>query len=328
MLALAGAPPRNDEGHTITDEFADVGLSVEETPPGAIPPLEGEEFPRPNGVMYTPRQIGGIQDIAYMRRNRDHQEHVLLYGPPGTGKSALPEAAFFPDALENTDGPGYLHTGMETLICSIDTSEADFFGTYVQDPATGNFIWVPGPLQRAVEADIPLYVDEILLAESRVLSSTLYPVMDGRGVLRIPMNPTLPPIPVGPGFFVIGAGNPNVPGANFSEALRDRFPHQVEVGTDWALARRLKVPNDIITVARALDQRRIEGDIDWSPQLRALLAYRANRAAFGQEYALNAMLGKAPVDDREIVEEELTRAFRGTEIVALRMGGRYGQPVS
>lgn len=315
----------------MVEEFADVGLALEDLTPGAIPPLSGETFPRPNGVQYTPREINGVQDIAFLRRNRDHQEHVLLYGPPGTGKSALPEAAFFPDAVRATDEhgaplPGYTHTGMETIICSIDTSEADFFGTYVQDPVSGNFVWVPGPLQRAVESNIPLYVDEILLAESRVLSATLYPVMDGRGVLRIPMNPSLPPIPVGDGFFVIGAGNPNVPGANFSEALRDRFPHQIEVGTDWDLAHKLRVPRDIITAAQRLDARREDGEIDWSPQLRALLAYKDNARAFGQDYALAAMLGKAPVDDREIVGKELRRVFPQHKITALRMGGRYGQP--
>lgn len=310
----------------MTDEFADVGLSVDATPPGAIPPLDGDTFPRPNGTQYTPRELHGIQDIAFIRRNRDHQEHVLLYGPPGTGKSALPEAALFPDALKNPDGSGYLHLGMETIICSVDTTEADFFGTYVQDPETGNFLWVPGPLQRAVEWNIPLYVDELLLAESRILSSTLYPVMDGRGVLRIPMNPSLPPIPVGSGFFIIGAGNPNVPGANFSEALRDRFPHQIEVGTDWGLAHKLGVPRNIITVARRLDTRRRDGEIDWSPQLRALLDYKRNKEAFGEEYALSAMLGKAPFDDREIIDEELSEGFPRQDIVPLSMGGKYGEP--
>lgn len=297
-----------------TDEYVDDGLA----PRSMVPAVEGP-FTRPNGQTYVPRMLSGMQDIAYLRKCRDAQEPVLLYGPPGTGKTALPESAYFLDAKQGEDGL-YEHVGMESIVCSMDTTESDFFGTFYQDPATGNFEWTPGPLQRAVERGLPLYCDEIFLADSRVLSSTLYPLMDGRGVLRIPMNPRLAPIPVPPGFFVIGAGNPDVPGANFSEALRDRFPHQIEVETDWDLAKSLGVPQYMIVAAQKLNEFRRKGLISWSPQLRALLQFRDNKRDFGKEYALSALLGKTPFRDREVVQNALPG---GASIEPLAMGRAY-----
>lgn len=284
-----------------------------------IGPVTQKRFERPNGQEYKPRTLLGIQDIAFLRQCRSTRQAVLLYGPPGTGKSSLPEAAFWPDAQPE------VHTGLETIICSVDTTEADFFGTFTQDPDNGMFEWVPGPLQRAAQFGIPLLVDEILLADSRVLSSTLYPLMDGRNVLRIPMNPRLPPITVKPGFFVIGAGNPDVPGANYSEALRDRFAHQIEVGTDWDLAFDLGVPKDILRVARLLDAKRRSHEISWSPQLRALLAYRDDLATFGKRYAVSALLGKTPFHDRDEVMGAFGRSFSNGmgPLEALVLGGRF-----
>lgn len=305
------------------EEFADDGVD-EVSSRKRLAPVG--EVQLPNGVTYKPRSVAGHEDLAWLRRCRERQEHVLFYGPPGTGKTALSEAAFFPDAQRadpNDGGSAWDHHGMETIVCSVDTTEADFLGTFVQDPDTGKFIWSAGPLQRAVEGDRPLYVDEVFLADPRVLSSTLYPLMDGRGVLRIPANPTLPPIPVGDGFFVIGSGNPDVPGAVFSEALRDRFDHHVEITTDWKLARELKVPAAIVQVAKNLDGMRQQGVISWSPQLRSLLAYRDAVAAFGQEYAVRALLGKAPVEDRAPITDVVLAKFGINEPLAL--GERYDQ---
>lgn len=289
------------------EEFADDGVDelLEQLDPIG-------EITLPNGVTYKPRTVAGHEDLAWLRRCGARQEHILLYGPPGTGKTFLSQAATFPDAErvdpDDHESP-YLHLGQESIVCSADTTELDFLGTWVQDPTAGTFVWAPDPLQRAVEGNRPLYVDEIFLADPRVLSSTLYPLMDGRDVLQITANPSLPPIPVGPGFYVIGAGNPDVPGAMFSEALRDRFVHQVEVNTDWALARELKVPAKAVQAAKRLDQERRDGTISWSPQLRSLLAYRDAVTAFGQEYAVQALIGKAPFEDRPIIVEVLLAKF-------------------
>ena len=141
----------------------------------------------------------------------------------------------------------------------------------------------------------------------------LYPVMDGRGVLRITANPELKPLTIGPGFFVVAAGNPDVPGAVFSDALRSRFEHHVEVTTDWALAGELGVPGDIRTVAKHLDEKRRQGSLSWSPQLRDVLAYATACRRHGQAYALAGLLAKAPGEDRDVIAEALTTKF-GTSV--------------
>jgi hypothetical protein len=267
---------------------------------------------RPNGVTYHPRSVAGaFEDVALLRSAREHQEHVLFYGPPGTGKTALCEAAF----AQNTTGT---NDGLETIVGTADTTESDFVGTFVEDPATKAWAWQPGPLHRSVLHNVPLLVDEIALVETRVLS-VLYPLMDGRGVLRFPMNPQLEPLTVGKGWFVIAAFNPDVPGARMSEALVDRFEHHIEVGTDWDLAENLGVPKDIIIVARNLDGRRRNGDLTWSPQLRSLLSFARHEQRRGREYALANLLGKVPPEDRDEVHGVLTKAL-GVVIHPLKLG--------
>ena len=294
-------------------------------------------FRLPRKARYIPEEVRDTQRWLYItsitptesRPGRciqvDSDDHVYLCGREmiPTHNTALPESALFLDAKRDDSG-AYEHMGLETIVCSVDTTESDFFGTFFQDPETGHFLWSAGPLQRAVEHDIPLYVDEVFLCDSRVLSSTLYPLMDGRGVLRIPMNPRIPPIPVGERFCVIGAGNPDVPGANFSEALRSRFDHQIEVETDWALARNLGVPQKVINAAKTLNIKRREGIISWSPQLRELLAFKRDRERFGKEYAYSALLGKAPLEDRDEAKEALGKsASDAREAEALQLGGEF-----
>lgn len=319
MTTTASTPPAAGSPATDDTTFVDDGVN-DRSGQERLSPLG--ETTLPNGRVYKPRSIAGHEDLAWLRRCRDRKEHVLFYGPPGTGKTALVDAAFVHDVPEESTGSAESDgLGAETIVCSADTTEADFLGTFVQDPDSGRFLWSPGPLQRAVERGCPLYCDEVFLADPRVLSSTLYPLMDGRGVLRIPANPTLPPMPVREGFFVVGSGNPDVPGAVFSEALRDRFDHHVEVNTDWKLAREMRVPAQMVQVAKRLDQMRIEGVISWSPQLRSLLAYRESARAFGREYAVQGLLGKAPFEDRDPIAEVLLAKF-GTDS-PLALGERH-----
>jgi nitric oxide reductase NorQ protein len=266
---------------------------------------------RPSGALYKPREVGGHEDIALLRSAREHREFVLLSGPPGTGKTALAEAAF-----AGSDG-----SGMETISCTADTTEADFLGTFVQEPATGTYPWVPGPLHRSVLAAVPLFVDEIALADPRVLA-VLYELMDGRGVLRITANPALDPIPVRPGWFVIAACNPHAPGASMSDALRSRFTHHIQVDSDWDLAAELGVPGELITIARNLDRRRADDLVTWSPQLRELLDFTALAGRYGDAYAACNLARKAPeADQAEVVSALRTRYPR---VTALSLGARYG----
>lgn len=289
------------------DEFTDDGVDTIAAHLRLSPVGEVTLGTPPRERVYKPRTIAGHEDLAWLRYCRERREHVIFYGPPGTGKSILTDAAF--------------HTGLETLVCSVDTTEADFMGTFVEDPESHTFLWAPGPLQRAVQAGVPLYVDEIFLANARVLAATLYPLMDGRDVLRIPANPTLPPIPVQDGFFVVGSGNPHVRGADFSEALRSRFDHHVAVNTDWKLARELNVPAKLVAVAKTLDQSRRDGLLTWSPQLREAIQYRNAKDAFGEQFAVQDLIGKFPEEDREQARDIILARFGISTPLAL--GDRY-----
>lgn len=262
---------------------------------------------RPNGEVYQPRTIGDHEDLALMRAAQRHGDSVLLYGCPGTGKTALLDAAF-PDA--------------EQLIGTADTTEADLVGAWIQDPdpAGAGFVWAPGPLQRSLQNDVPLFIDEIALIDPRVLSA-LYPLLDGRNELHITVNPSLPPIKRGGGWILVGAFNPDVPGAHLSDALRDRFAISVGVGSDFQLARELGVNDDLVTVAENLDERRRNGEISWSPQLRALLTFTSNRDRYGAKFALANLVGTAPAEDREVILDALRARFSITS--ALELGRRH-----
>lgn len=122
---------------------------------------------------------------------------------------------------------------------------------------------------------------------------------------------------------MIASGNPDVHGAVFSEALRDRFDHHVEIGTDWELARELGVPEQMVTVAQNLDGLRLAGDIAWSPQLRTLLSFRDALAKYGLRYALDNLVSKSPAEDRPLVLEAIeSSGYAGNSAGVLTMGGR------
>jgi hypothetical protein len=220
----------------------------------------------------------------------------------------LVEAAFASDGLEIVTG-------------SAELTETDLLGTFVQDPQTnGAFTWVHGPLPRSLQAGVPLFVDEIMLIDVRVLS-VLYPLMDGGGVLRIPVNPLLPPLPVPDGWFLIAAGNPDVEGARLSDALRSRFAHHIEIRTDWELAATMGVDDGLIRIATHLDRQRRERTITWSPQMRELLAFRDLAARYGEEYAASALLAACPAEDRDIVQTAFKTRF--PKVTAARLGKRF-----
>lgn len=303
--------PADSPFHGSADDFTDDGLV-----PRSPLPAYGE-VRRPNGTLYRPRTIHELEDVALLRDIRAHGEHALFYGPPGTGKTAFVEAAFHMDATSH-------HTGFETVIGGLDTTEGNFFGTFMQNPHTRAFEWVDGPLLRALRHNIPLYVDEIFLIDTRVLASVLYPVMDGRKQLPVTINPALGSVPVPDRFTIVASGNPDAPGADYSEALRSRFDHQIELTSDWKLARALGVPADITRLAKALDAERRKGAISWSPQTRDLLSYTRALDRYGRPYAAAKLLGMAPFEDRDHIAAALTPVFG--KVTALAVGGPAPAP--
>ncbi len=263
----------------------------------------GDVLVRPNGQPYMARKVmGKLADVQWLRDLLANDMPVLLYGPPGTGKTALIEVAF--------DGNVY------TVMGSDDTERPDFEGSYVQT-ADGAFVWVDGPLIRAMEEGVPLFVDEIGLISPKVLS-LLYAAMDGRQEIRITANPERGVIKAKPGFMVVAATNPHAPGVRLSEALLSRFVCQSEMNTDWDVARRLGLEDNVAAALENLDKKRVEGTIVGSPQMREALAFIKTSTVFGRELALANLVAASQEHDRDVIKDVLGRTL-GVVVEALSL---------
>lgn len=276
--------------------------------PKALPTVEvlssEDAYLRPNGQEYHARTWGEHGDVAALRKAREvtatafsegkgSPMFALLYGAPGCGKTALVEAAFGDNLF--------------TILGTGDTEVADMIGGYVQTPS-GGFEWVDGDLVKAAESGGVYFIDEIGLIDPKVLS-IVYGLMDGRREVTITANPERGTIKAHPEFYVVAATNPNAPGVRLSEALLSRFTVQVEMTTDWNLARKLGVSTTMVTAAQNLAKKQASHEVSWSPQFRELLAFRDISEAFGVPFAIANLLAAAPEMDRPVVADVLTRAF-------------------
>lgn len=271
---------------------ASAKVAVDQTALDALSDSD-EWYLRPNQDKYYTRKWGDHSDVLVMRKSREVGQFVFLRSAPGTGKTALTEAAFGDD--------------MYTLIGSGDTEAGDLLGGYVQMP-DGTFAWHHGPLVKAVTEGKVFFIDEVGLIDPKVLS-IVYGLMDGRKTLDVPANPSLGTLHVSPGFFIVSATNPKAPGVRLSEALLSRHLVHVEMTTDWALARKLGVPDEIVTASKNLYQRVEKGEITWAPQFRELLGYRDNARVFGEDFAVNNLLALAPEGDRSVVADAFSRVL-------------------
>lgn len=251
-----------------------------------------EKYLRPNGEYYYTRMWGEHHDVAVLRKAREDKQYVLIYGAPGCGKTALVQAAF---------------EKHYTILGTGDTEFADFIGGYIQTPS-GGFIWEDGPLVKAAEEGVPLFIDEVGLIDPKVLSG-VYSLMDGTGELYITANPERGTVKAKEGFYVIAATNPNAPGVRLSEALLSRFLIQGEMTTDWSLARKLGAPSTIVTAAQNLSKKQQAGEVSWAPQMRELLGFRDIAKSFGTKFAIANLLAAAPELDRPVVADVFTRVF-------------------
>ena len=255
--------------------------------------LVGEDsYARPNGELYHSRKWGEHDDVMVLRKARMDQQFILLYGAPGCGKTALVEAAY---------------ETMYTVMGTGDTELSDLIGGYIQTPA-GGFMWEDGPLLKAAEEGVPLLIDEIGLIDPKVLSG-VYGLMDGRREITVTANPERGTVKAKDGFYVIAATNPNAPGVRLSEALLSRFVIQVEMTTDWSLAKKLGASQQIVTVAQNINRRQASGECGWCPQMRELLAFRDISKSFGTKFAVANLIASAPELDRPVVADVLTRVF-------------------
>jgi len=124
------------------------------------------------------------------------------------------------------------------------------------------------------------------------------------------------------GFHVIACHNPGVHGAVLTEALASRFAVHIEIGTDYDLAADLTVPPDLIAVAKHLNDLLRQGQVEWAPQMRELLAYRDVAATMGREHAIANLISIAPEGDRDTVTRVITDLMKVATPRPLRLGGR------
>ena len=256
---------------------------------------------RPSGQVYRPRALADMPDVMALQALRAAGIPALLYGPPGTGKTSLVEAAF-PDVI--------------TVAGDGDTTVADFVGEYTQRP-DGTYEFVYGPLIRAMTEGRALLIDDATLISPQVLA-VVYPAMDGRREVVVKAHKG-EVIRATDGFYVVGGHNPGVHGAVLTEALSSRFAVQVHVGTDYDLARSLRIEPRAVTVARNLAARQARGEIGWTPQLRELIAFDKVAAVLGTEAAVANLVGIAPEEDRDAVADAAAKVF-GRPVTPLALG--------
>jgi len=256
---------------------------------------------RPNGQAYRPRVLADMPDVTALRALRAAGIPALLYGPPGTGKTSLVEAAF-PDLI--------------TIAGDGDTTVADFVGEYTQRP-DGAYEFVYGPLIRAMTEGRALLIDDATLISPQVLA-VAYPAMDGRREITVKAHKG-ETIRAADGFYIVGGHNPGVHGAVLTEALSSRFSVQIQVATDYDLARSLKIEPRAVTVARNLAARQARGEIGWAPQLRELIAFDKIAGVLGTDAAVANLTGIAPEEDRDAVTEVAAKVF-GRPVTPLALG--------
>lgn len=329
LVAVLNQDEDESDRTSLVAQVAPAGRFVERAPrtPGGSKPrgiatsktvlvdsLEGEvSYARPNGSMYHSRPWGEHADVEALRKAREVTAQAfttgagspmfsLLYGAPGCGKTALVEAAF--------------GDNMFTILGTGDTEVADMIGGYVQTPS-GGFEWIDGDLIKAAETGGVYFIDEIGLIDPKVLS-IVYGLMDGRREITVTANPERGTVKAHPEFYVVAATNPNAPGVRLSEALLSRFTVQVEMTTDWNLARKLGVSATMVTCAQNLAKKQASCEVSWAPQMRELLAFRDISEAFGTPFAMSNLLAAAPEIDRAVVADVLTRAF-GSEVKPARI---------
>ncbi len=258
---------------------------------------------RPNGMDYHPRLLSGMPDVTALQRLRDAGVAALLYGPPGTGKTSVVEAAFNDCLTVQGDG---------------DTVVADLVGDYTKTPG-GDFVFVHGPLVRAMRAGVPLFIDDATLNPPTVLA-VVYPAMDGRREILIKANGG-EVVTAAPGFYVVAGHNPGVHGAILTDALSSRFSVHIQVSSDYALAEQLGVDKKAVRVARNLATRQEKGEIGWAPQLRELLAFKKLADAWDLDAAAGNLVGIAPEEDRATVAAVVRDVF-GKTVTPLALGAR------
>jgi hypothetical protein len=206
--------------------------------------------------------------------------NIFLKSAPGTGKTAAIETAFA--------------GSFEKIVITASTEEHHLVGSFIPSPAgDGTYVWSDGPLLRAAVNGHVLFADEIALGDPRELSA-LYAAMDGSGEITVAANPARGTVKIAPGFVVVGATNPNVPGAIMSEALLSRFDQVAEWMPDYVIAKKLGCNTGLISVAKAFQKRIDQGTGWWTLSMRDLIKARNTERVWDLQAAVDGVMAKAP----------------------------------
>lgn len=241
-----------------------------------------------------------ITDVGLLRKAAIDGDHVAFVGPPGTGKTSSVEAAFGSDLV--------------TMTGSANLREWDIVGTWLSDPDSGPdaLRWSWGPLAKAMMEGVPLFVDDFNVIPPNVMAR-FYSAMDGRNILFVPELGADQFVEAKPGFIVVAACNPRAYGGIFDAPLRSRFTVVLNVSTNFDLCGDdgLRMKTDLIEACKLLDKEVARGAIDWSPQLREMVAFTSIEKKYSPEFALlTTILNKCPRQYRAVIVDAFKKQDR------------------